>query len=286
MLPNFLFVGSGKSGSTSLYYHLKDHPEIYMSPLKETRFFVNTEVNPYFDSHAVKTFEEYRNLFAGHSGEKAIGEMSPEYLASPAAAKLIRETLGDIKIIIILRHPVERAISLFNHLKRDRLIEFNRIDKAIQSDVFWKKIFYEEGLYCEHLNVYRNTFSAENIYINTYNKFQGDPELVVRQIYGFLGVDVNFTPNLNIKTNVSGEYKRKVYSLLVSSIRNSAAKVWLQKKAPAYVRDKLAITFNNVVNNVMLSKSKYHNEEERCALADLFKDELIALESRYGIKFD
>jgi len=129
-LPNFLIVGAPKSGTTSLYYYLKEHPEIYMSKLKEPHFFSKECKNLPFrgpkdeslgsTKYMNLTWEDYQNLFKGAITYKAVGEASADYLYYfKCSIKNIKKYLGNPKIIIILRNPIERAFSAYLHMLRD-----------------------------------------------------------------------------------------------------------------------------------------------------------------------
>ncbi len=127
-LPNFLVIGATKSGTTSLYTYLKQHPEVYM-PMKEPNFFALEGREPPFfrgpegwkepSQKRITDLEGYRTLFAGASGEKAMGEVSPLYLYAPQAAYRIRRYVPEAKLVAILRNPVERAYSAYMHLVRE-----------------------------------------------------------------------------------------------------------------------------------------------------------------------
>jgi hypothetical protein len=126
-MPNFLVIGAGRSGSTSLYHYLAQHPQIFMSPVKEPKFFA-------LEGHALDfrgpgderirvdtttTLTAYRSLFDGVRGELAVGEASTLYLSHEAAADAIARHVPEMKLIAILRDPAERAHSAFQHLTRD-----------------------------------------------------------------------------------------------------------------------------------------------------------------------
>ena len=127
ILPNFLIIGSAKAGTTSLHYYLNQHPEIYMTAVKEPRFFALEGKNLNFsgpdkdiiNSTSVTTYEEYIALFEEVSSEKAIGETSPLYLYSEKAIQRIHHYLPDVKLIVILRNPIDRAFSCYTHLLRE-----------------------------------------------------------------------------------------------------------------------------------------------------------------------
>ena len=114
-MPNFLIVGAAKSGTTSLYAYLKQHPDIFMPEWKELSFFSGDEYTPL---HKVKKPRYYRTVFAGAKNESAIGEASTSYLYDQTAAAAIKAKLGNIKIIIVLRDPVSMSYSLYSHQVR------------------------------------------------------------------------------------------------------------------------------------------------------------------------
>jgi Sulfotransferase family len=91
-MPNFFIIGAQKAGTTSLYYYLKQHPQIYMSPRKEPHFFEGMHSDFYRPARAtlpVTDLADYQALFEGVTDEKAIGEASASYLYSPKAPALI-----------------------------------------------------------------------------------------------------------------------------------------------------------------------------------------------------
>jgi hypothetical protein len=112
VMPNFLLIGSQSAGTTSVYNYLKQHPEVYVSPIKETNFFVHDGQNPDCVPHlspGVTSLAAYRALFQGAFDRKAVGEASPLYLVDPRAAERIRHHIPKAKLIAILRDPAERA---------------------------------------------------------------------------------------------------------------------------------------------------------------------------------
>src|SRR5215210_2367197 len=100
-MPNFLIIGAMKSGTTALYYNLEQHPQIYMSPVKEPNFFCSGGQESW-ESESITRKKAYQNLFKGVSAEKAIGEASHCYLYEPQAVVRIQEHLPDAKLLAIL----------------------------------------------------------------------------------------------------------------------------------------------------------------------------------------
>ena len=121
-MPNFLIIGAAKSGTTALYHSLKQHPQIYMSPVKEPRFFAFEGETPRFcgpgDDRFVRkfvtNFEDYLRLFEAVTDQIAIGEASTVYLTmSETSSRRIRHHLPHAKLIAVLRHPADRAYSQY-----------------------------------------------------------------------------------------------------------------------------------------------------------------------------
>ena len=133
-MPNFLLIGAGKSGTTAIYRYLQAHPQIYMSALKEPQFFAiaGQPISDFpdlrgYEQEVVTDLQSYEQLFARFAGEVAIGEASTWYLYNPQALDRIQQSLPNVKLIAILRHPVERAYShfLFNRgIGREPLSSF------------------------------------------------------------------------------------------------------------------------------------------------------------------
>ena len=131
-MPNFLIIGAMKSGTTALYYYLEQHPEIYMSPVKEPNFFSSQEREN--AAGAVARIGNYRDLFRGVSGETAIGEASHSYLYEPGAAAEIRRYAPEAKLIAILRNPIDRAYSHFLHMVRSGTEPLDDFAQALQEE--------------------------------------------------------------------------------------------------------------------------------------------------------
>ncbi len=226
-LPNFLIVGAAKSGTTSLNYYLKQHPQIYMSPVKEPKFFtaqflkfpLNGIGDDKVEKRMVKTFDEYKNLFKWVTPErKAIGEASVDNLYyHQKTISYIKHYLDEPKIIILLRNPVFRAFSAYKHLVRDGR-EFVSFEKGLQLEDEriknnWEFIwFYKDvGFYYEQVKDYIKEFKRVKIFLT--DDLEKNPLKVVKETYEFLEVDPSFVPDVSVKYNVSGVPKSKMFSV-------------------------------------------------------------------------
>ena len=220
-MPNFIIIGAAKSGTTALYNYLSQHPEIYMSPRKEPRFFAfeGEKLNfqgpekqaQVFNQNTITNIEEYQALFYGVSEQKAIGEASPAYLCVPKAAERIKHYIPNVRLIAILRQPAERAYSSFLHTVRngdepntDFAQALREEEKRISNN--WEFIWHHKklGFYYAQLKPYFDKFDHNQIKIYLYEDLTSNPIGLMQAIFQFLGVDQSFTPDMSFKPNVSG----------------------------------------------------------------------------------
>ena len=235
--PNFFIIGAAKSGTSSLYHYIRQHPDVCMSIPKETWFFC---------------FEDYDNgiqwywnrYFANHyKGQSAIGEASPWYLHMPHVAQRISEACPDAKLIAILRNPVERAFSEwwmaicagverlpFQEAIRDNLLrletQHDPMEKTVESARQWliyrglrqgkvtdiskrPRTYVENGYYAIQLERYYKYFSKARIKVFLFEDLLKNPLDVVRQTWEFIGVDSNVPVDLaprNVAAGCIGGY--------------------------------------------------------------------------------
>ncbi|NNV08014.1 sulfotransferase [Geobacillus sp. C56-T2] len=228
-MPNFLIIGAAKSGTTSLYHYLKQHPQIYLSPIKETNFFALEGSNVDFKGpgdevlkeFSITNIDDYRSLFKNVTDEKAIGEVSPLYLYSEKAPLNIKKYIPNVKIIAILRNPVDRAYSSFLHCVRDNRETVNNFEDALRLEEEriknnWEHLWHYKnlGFYYKQLKRYYDVFSPNQIKVYLYEDLK-NPENLLRNIFEFLDVDTNFKPKIEEKYNVSGIPKNKLIHNLI-----------------------------------------------------------------------
>jgi hypothetical protein len=217
MLPNFLVIGAAKAGTTAIWYHLDQHPQVFMSPHKEPRYFALCDGPVDFrgpgDStrfRFVTDFDEYQSLFDGVDDELAIGEASPWYLYVQSAAPAIKKVLPDVKLVAILREPVERAFSNYLHAVREGLEPLATFREAMEAegdriDAGWSPRFHyvQKGFYFRQLSHYLQYFDPAQLRIYTYDEFIRDPKSLFTDLYDFLGVDAGFVGDYGRRLNVA-----------------------------------------------------------------------------------
>jgi hypothetical protein len=263
MKPNLFIVGQPKSGTTALHQFLGQHPQIFMSSIKEPHFFgsdFHQESDLFYGNQRFFDFREeaaYLKLFAKASSEKIAGESSTNYLYSQVAAREIYQFNPDAQIIIILREPAKYLYSLHSHYVK--FTEENEADftKALSLEDARKQgqfpsprvtspgyLYYSERVkYYEQVKRYYDLFGAAQIKVVVFEEFQSENDQVYREILEFLNVDPNFTPEYEA-VNINKEVKFKAINNLVNNpLIKNISKNLLSQEFNDFVRDKIVERF-------------------------------------------
>ncbi|MCM1981522.1 sulfotransferase family protein [Lyngbya confervoides] len=288
ILPNFLIIGAAKAGTTSLYDYLSQHPQVFMSPLKEPKYFalegepLNFQGPSQIINHtSVNSLAEYCQLFSGVRQEQAIGEASPLYLFSEQAARRIRQRLPQVKLIAILRNPVDRAFSSYSHLLREgfETLEFEAALDAEPERIRqrWAPLWYYQakGFYARQLSPYFEEFPPEQIKIYLFEDFCQDTLGVVQEIYQFIGVDPRFEPQF-LRRNVSGIPKNKALHRLLTQDN------WLKSLLKGMLPVEFAQTLALHLKNHNLGEKVALRPETRRRLQRLYREDIQQLEVLIG----
>ena len=286
-LPDFFILGPPKTGSSSLYFYLNQHPEIFMSPKKETRFF---------DKDYENGLSFYTKYFKDAPSNAIRGEASAAYAFLPFVAERIKNHLPDSKLVLCFRNPVERAYSgwlmrqesgvekigfidaLKENIKQREKIDFfkddflsiwlkdqKRIDNTNQLSL---RTYIEGGLYSHQLEAYKKHFPSTQIHVIFMEDLKENLRKTMESLFKFLGVDSDF---LLTSTEVRNPYQKD----RLKGIRNIFGKKRLSIVAglfPKKIKDRLVS-----VVKVAQEKPELTEEERRFAFA-IFEDEINRLE--------
>lgn len=283
-LPNFLVVGAAKSGTTALYDYLKQHPQIYMSPNKETNFFAFEGRGVDFrgpgdeaiSKSTITTMSAYEEQFEGATDQIAIGEVSPWYLYSIQSAKNIHRHIPNAKLVTILRNPVDRAFSSYLHVVRDDrerltfeeglLAEKERIEQR------WEFIWHyrQAGFYATQVERFLKLFPREQIRFYLYDDLVLNPGRLLKDVYEFLEVDPAFAVDTSFKPNATGIPKSRLLARLLfrPNPLRSSARFFIPKRS----RHSLF----HMVNQRLVKKPSL-NEKIRKQLLTDYKSDVTAL---------
>lgn len=203
--PTFLIIGGQKCGTTSLYRYLAKHPDVFMSPVKELRFFsgeaASRKAAPN-EGRAISNFATYCEHFEGASEHQAAGEASPSYIFYPGTAERIHQHLPDVQIIAILRDPIDRAFSEYWHHWRmgrklnDDFLSFVRSEDVNADPQFGDlRDCVRRGLYYRQLEPYFRLFDREQLLILLHEDLRSDARALAQRTCEFIGVNSDFAPN-------------------------------------------------------------------------------------------
>lgn len=292
-LPNFLLIGAAKSGTTSLASYLSQHPEVFIPPnYKEPNFFIleGRKLPPFKGSapqsllydkiyrYSVTDFNSYQNLFQSASTEKAIGEASIPYLYYPHAPLKIKSYIPDVKLIAILRNPVDRLYSHYLMVREKYLLEPLSLTQALEQEKSriednwgWDWHYATMGMYYNQLKRYFELFDKNQLKLFLYDDYCQNPIGMIQEIYRYIGVDDSFIPDISKRSKKS----IKSRSLLVSRYLNSPYRYYLKKLLPQALYKRLISSISDWNSMPIPSLSC----EERVRLKAYFKADIMALQN-------
>lgn len=278
-LPNFLIIGAGRSGTTSLYHYLEQHPDVYMSPIKEARYFAYEGKD--HDFFKIRDFESYEALFDGVTSEKAIGEASPDYLFTKCSPERIKTTLPEAKLIVILRDPADRAYSHYLILVRNGIIRdvpFARIveSKPGSPDYEFRQVILESGYYNTQIRRYLSLFPDERMKIVYYDDLRADAPSVMSEIYEYLGVDPNFSGATSQRHNASIVPKSAALHWTVE--RFFKEDNLLKRAAKQVLPRERRLQIYQAFRSASLKAPEKLDRETRAKLIEIYRDEIVGLQ--------
>jgi hypothetical protein len=174
-LPNFLFIGPDKSGSSWIQKVLRHHVDVFLPPAKDIYFF---------DQNFDKGVGWYERYFRDGEGREVIGEICHDYLFHPEVPMRIRGVLGaDVKLMVCLREPVERSYSAYLNMRKNGW-EIGTFDEAVRAD----PTLLGHGQYGTHLSRFYEVFPKEQIYIGIFDDLRKDPVSFLNSLTDWLQV--------------------------------------------------------------------------------------------------
>lgn len=197
--PNLFILGAGKCGTTSLHHALSGHPQVHMARVKEPSFFSS-------GFQVVANPIEYFNLFPESEGKRLYGEASHVYFSAPEAAPVLRQLFPDARFLLIVRDPVQRAHSLYQHMRRYGHEHLATFEKALAAEdarfasprfrancpqYFWNFMYVRSSLYDVQLRRYLDLFPRRQFFVLTLGEWSAEPERRLGEICRFLEVDEN-----------------------------------------------------------------------------------------------
>lgn len=288
-LPNFLVVGAGRSGTTSLHHYLAQHPQVYLCPEKSPNFFVASVALPEWEgptarrmaAHWIRDRAAYEALFDRVLDETAFGEVSPVYLQALAAPAAIHGLCPEARIIAILRDPVDRAHAHFLGRRRDgielrtsfRHVVAEELSRPLPEEVAFGS-YLGCGRYHHFLSPYFRLFPRERIRVYLFEDLRSDATELMRDLFGFLGVDTGFAPNTTERYGSTGEIRSPL--MRAAWTRSVALRTALRPHLPGSVRRALGAPFVRRVEREALEP------DLRSELVEVFREDIGLLQELTG----
>lgn len=216
-LPNLLIAGVAHGGTTSLFTYLSTHPEICSSTIKETHYFY-----PIMIGEELPPIHEYEKYFLHHENEPYIMEAGPGYLyGGEKLARIIKEKLGHVKLIFILRNPVERLYSYFKYCNKTMLIDilsFKEFVNSLKGNSNHFNIYKEEikkertaiglesGFYVNYLQEWYSVFDEKSITVLFFDDLKTSPQSLIRKICHWLSINAHISKKDHFSIENKGFY--------------------------------------------------------------------------------
>ncbi len=304
-LPNFILAGAGESGTTSLYRYLQQHPQVYLSPVKEPNFFAAADIvsvpgfqplaegqlasllgdperrDVLLNQISITRWEDYLSLFQEVRDQVAIGEASVMYLWFPSAAPAIQRTLPAAKLVFLLRDPAERLHTLYRRTLRtghptpfrDWILPAMQAKPACRQEMQRHPIPLDCGLYATQLQPFLELFPREQIRIYLYEDYRADARAILRDIFGFLDVNADHPIDLSRRYNETMAPRFPVlHRLRQRMLGQTPLTAWL----PAPLRRTLRGIYNRGKGHYALAP------DDRRLVIDYYRDEILRTQELIG----
>jgi len=292
-MPNFLIIGAPKAGTTSLFQYLRMHPDIFLSSLKEPNFFALQGKEPNYTGPGdqrgnrcrVHQLDAYQALFSQPKGAQALGEASTIYLYSETAAENIAKHVPHMKLITILRNPVDLAYSAYLHMRREGREPCQTFEQALAQEKTriqegWTPLWHltAQGEYAKQLKRYYKHFPKQQVKVFFYEAWQNNPQKVLKDILNFLNVDSNIKLDTSKRFNESGKPKHIWLHHLLT--KNNPLKQWLKPLLPKRFRRGMMASLTK--KNLAQSQEPKMLATTRQMLQKHFHDDIKELEILTG----
>jgi hypothetical protein len=288
-LPHFIVIGAARSGTTTLYRGFKQHPQIFMSAIKETNFFAFEDEKlavqgpgAEFINNSITKFDDYRALFAGAPEGSIIGEASPLYLYVDKAPAGIAARLPNARLLAVLRNPIEQAFSHYLYARANMIEPIESFDAAIDAEperkaLGWQPLFQYSSFprYGEQIARFLRHFPREQFKIALFEDLEKRPEQLMQEFQSFIGADAAFVPKLG-HANPGGVPRNAALQRLVmqENMLTRTAALLVPKQLRRRVRDR--ISSSNTVKPEM-------SRAARARLTDALRDDILHLQDLIGI---
>lgn len=259
-LPDHIIIGAPKAGTTSLSRWLESHPDVYVPPSKELRFFN-------LDTHWARGVDWYADQFAAAGSAVSVGEATPAYLHSAEAPERMASVVPAARLIAVLRHPVDRAYSHYWHV-RDWGGETRSFDDAVDALLTGDdtvRPYLQAGRYLEQLQRYEKAFSRESLLVLRFEDLAADPTGTFAKVCAFLGIRRETPRNIGKVYNAHSRHRSSKLRVRMEGMR-----AWRRAPMLARALDRLNTQERDYppMSDALRARLIEHFAEPNKALAD------------------
>jgi len=264
-LPNYIFVGPERTGTTWIYEYLCQRGDIQLPICTKETFF--------FDNYFHKGIAWYSKHF--NTSDQITVEVAPTYFKSASVPKRIKKYIPNAKIICTLRNPLQRSVSHFNHL-----IRYGQCSKIFSRAVSEKPEIVDASLYHKHLLRWLDAFGTDNIFVVEYDMLKNDPHIFVENVCNILDVE-HISPSDDLKkkkVNPLTSPRSKFLAKLGNKIKTTLRSYQLYE----VIEIAKQIGLKNIFFGKKSSSKEYPSTSELKELYNIFKDDLSKLSKLTG----
>jgi hypothetical protein len=280
--PNFFIIGAPKCGTTSLARWLQNHPQVYFSPIKEP-FFFSDDIQ-LRDMHGIKNLKQYEQLFSSvKSNHIAIGEGSTSYLFSETAVKNIIDYIGKPKLIVMLRNPIEMAVSLHSQQLKSLNEDVQDFEQAWMLQNERKKslkipkgcrdpklLFYQEWcLLGSQMEKLYSKVDREYVKPILIDDLDSDPQGTYNSVLKFLGISQDYLPDFRVYNKRRRISRPTLHKLLL---------------AGGHLKKRMGFRFRTGITRISTEPTEYYliSDRMRHDLLQAFRQDIFLLGELLG----
>jgi len=294
MLPegkkiNVFIIGAQKAGTTSLFHYMDQHPDICFSEIKELTYF--------YDNEYYERGESYlHSFFKNYNSQPVVASSFVHMISAPHCPERVQQYNPDMKIVVMLRHPVARAYSAYHYAKlRGRkvadtfreaiLYEQQQYQNGLTIDVPDIKII-DNGLYYKHVARWLQYFDRKQILLVKSDDLRFHTEATMTKVFDFIGANPGYETDTSQEYNKAGVPRsEKVRDIMMSKgLKKFMGKVVPSQRLKILIRKKLLTRLWAM--NTKPTKNVPITEEEQAFAAHYFTEDLALLQQHMGITFD
>lgn len=269
-LPNFLYIGPDKAGSTWLHEVLSEHPDIYLSPAKDLYFF---------DRYYTKGTRWYAGHFEDAGNEVIVGEVCQDYLSDREAPARIHQTLGTPYLMVTLRDPVDRAFSSYLYMRKhgegpSTFGEALRVEPNL----------VEHGRYAAQIARFGEFTPPARMYVAVFDDLKADPQAFVDQVLHWLGVSRLSLTSEQLAARLPASQARFVP--LAWAVRRAATVARAMDQATLVGRIKRSRTVHRALYSPLGDRAPVMQEADATFIRDRLRDDVRDLDRQYDLDLE